>query len=129
MSVNTGPSTCCDSAEYQAGYRSCLAGVGQYLLMSDTGSVSRSMLTRLTSGLTDSRVLRFSTAESDASQARRQSGQTDAYRAVSEICHTERISVAQLGTSGTMHMKTRHTSLKNDPRFLSSLKQNYWRPW
>ncbi|XP_063065541.1 hairy-related 3 [Engraulis encrasicolus] len=41
-----------DFAEYQAGFRSCLAGVDQYLLMTDIGRRNRSdMLTQLSSRL------------------------------------------------------------------------------
>ncbi|XP_057197665.1 hairy-related 3 [Triplophysa rosa] len=135
QNTERGTSTCCDSAEYQAGYRSCLAGVSQYLLMSDTNSNSHSMLTHLKSGITDSRVLHFRTAESDASHAQHLSLKADACGSVSkrnDICQKERIFVPQIETPGSMHTKNRHISLKNanvDQRFLAALKQNYWRPW
>ncbi len=56
--------TVCDSAEYHAGYRSCLATVSHYLLASDADRDSRSiMLTHLRSG--SNLVPDFSTAESE----------------------------------------------------------------
>lgn len=129
ISVNTGTTTCCDSAEYQAGYRSCLAGVSQYLLMSDTDSNSHSMLTHLTSGIADSRVLHFRTAESDSPHAQRLSLKTDPYGSMSkrtDICQKEGIFVQQIETPGSLYTKNRHISLKNAN---VDVKPNYWRPW
>ncbi|XP_056585500.1 hairy-related 3 [Triplophysa dalaica] len=135
QNTERGTSTCSDSAEYQAGYRSCLAGVSQYLLMSDTDSNSHSMLTHLMSGIADSRVLHFRTAESDSPHAQRLSLKTDPYGSMSkrnDISQKEGIFVHQIETPGSLYTKNRHISLKNanvDQRFLAAVKPNYWRPW
>lgn len=57
-----------DYSEYQAGFRSCLAGVNQYLLKADMGRSNQSdMLTQLSSRLLrpDARDEGSSTADSD----------------------------------------------------------------
>nr|XP_055024793.1 hairy-related 3 [Misgurnus anguillicaudatus] len=144
QNTGRGTSIYCDTPEYQAGYRSCLAGVSHYLIMSDTDRESQSILANLTNGLTGSRDLHFSTAESDASNVHRQSRQTnapchkiqlhlDTYSSKRmEICDAERISFAQVGTPRSKIKKTRHVSLKNanvDQQNVGGLKLNYWRPW
>ncbi|KAK9970270.1 hypothetical protein ABG768_026225 [Culter alburnus] len=148
-----------DSAEYHAGYRSCLASVSHYLLASDTDRDSRfTMLTHLTSGPHHGRVHDFSTAESDpalilapTSTPRRShrpnvSLKTEAsYSNVqqtsdrnycfmpkrTEICDMDKQSFnAQVGTSGSKKLKTMHFSLKNTKvDKCCILKHNYWRPW
>ncbi|XP_041953726.1 hairy-related 3 [Alosa sapidissima] len=58
-----------DFTEYQAGFRSCLAGVNQYLLVADMGGSNRSdMLAQLSSRLlrADARNEDFSTTDSDS---------------------------------------------------------------
>ncbi|KAK7135395.1 hypothetical protein R3I94_014151 [Phoxinus phoxinus] len=152
-----GMATVCDSAEYHAGYRSCLATVSHYLHASDTDRDSRSiMLTHLTSGPRQTRVPDFSTAESDPApilaptntlrRSHEVALKTDApYPNVQqssdrkscfmpkriEICDSDKISFdAQVGTTGSKKLKTIHSSLKNT-KFdeCCSLKHNYWRPW
>lgn len=147
-----------DSAEYHAGYRSCLASVSHYLLASDTDRDSRfTMLTHLTSGPHHARVPDFSTAESDPtpilapstplrSHRPNVSFKTEAsYSSVQqtsdrnycfmpkriEICDMDKKSFdEQVGTSGSKNLKTMHFSLKNTKvDECCSLKQNYWRPW
>ncbi|KAK2899072.1 hypothetical protein Q8A67_010490 [Cirrhinus molitorella] len=72
QNTKRGMPTVCDSAEYRAGYRSCLATVSHCLLASDADRDSRSiMLTHLTSGPNHARVPDFSTAESDSAQGER----------------------------------------------------------
>lgn len=136
----TGIPTVCDSAEYRAGYRSCLATVSHYLLASDADRDSRSIvLTHLTSGPTHARLPGFSTAESDPAQvlattstlrrSHKVSLKTDApysnlqqtsdrnYCSVpkrTEICDIDKISFnAQAGTHGFKKLKSAHVSLKN----------------
>ncbi|KAL2103497.1 hypothetical protein ACEWY4_000365 [Coilia grayii] len=65
---HSGMSMNSDFAEYQAGFRSCLAGVNQYLLMTDIGRSNRSdMLTQLSSRLprSDAHNENSSTLDSD----------------------------------------------------------------
>ncbi len=151
--------TVCDSAEYHAGYRSCLATVSRFLLASDADRGSRSiMLTPLQSG--SNLVPDFSTAESDPARIpastctlrrlHKAPLKTDAtYPNVQqtsdryncsmpkriEICETDKISCnAQAGTHGSKKLKPTHFSLKNTKvneccNFPKALKQNYWRPW
>lgn len=147
----------CDSAEYHAGYRSCLATVGHYLHASVTDRDSRStMLTHLTNGPRYTRVPDFSTAESDhapilaPTNTLRRSHEvalkTDApYPNVQqtsdrnvcfmpkriEIFDIDKISFdAQVGTIGSKKLETIHSSLKNTKvDECCSLKHNYWRPW
>ncbi|XP_051965291.1 hairy-related 3 [Xyrauchen texanus] len=69
QNTKRGTSTRCDSTEYQAGYRSCLAGVSHYLFTSDIHNDSLSiMLAHPTSGLSRATVPDFSTAESDTAR-------------------------------------------------------------
>ncbi|XP_043102162.1 hairy-related 3 [Puntigrus tetrazona] len=146
----------CDSAEYHAGYRSCLATASYYLLASDADRDSRSiMLTHLRSG--SNLVPEFSTAESDPARipastltlrrSHKSSLKTDAPHANleqtsdrhycsmpkrTEICDTDKISFnAQAGTHASKKLKSTRFSLKNTKRciFSEALKQNYWRPW
>uniref|UniRef100_A0A671KSI9 Transcription factor HES-4-like n=1 Tax=Sinocyclocheilus anshuiensis TaxID=1608454 RepID=A0A671KSI9_9TELE len=149
----------CDSAEYHAGFRSCLATVSHYLLASDADRDSRSiMLTHLRSG--SNLVPDFSTAESDPARIpastctlrrlHKASFKTDAPYPILqetsdryfcsmpkriEICDTDKISFnAQAGTHGSKKLKTTHFSLKNTKvdeccNFSEAFKQNYWRPW
>lgn len=151
--------TVCDSAEYHAGYRSCLATVSHYLLASDADRDSRSiMLTHLRSG--SNLVPDFSTAESEPARipattctlhrSHKAPLKTDAtfpnlqqtsdryYCSMPkkiEICETDKISFnAQAGTHGSNKLKTTHFCLKNTKvdeccNFSEALKQNYWRPW
>lgn len=148
-----------DSAEYHAGYRSCLASVSHYLLTSDTDRDSRfTMLTHLTSGPHHRRVHDFSTAESapapilaptrtpQRSHRPNVSCKTEAsYPNVhqtpdrndcfmpkrSEICDMDKQSFdAQVETSGSKKLKIMHFSLKNAKvDECCILKHNYWRPW
>ncbi|XP_051508830.1 transcription factor HES-3-like [Myxocyprinus asiaticus] len=75
QNTERGNSIMFDSAEYQAGYISCLAGVSHYLFTSDTDRNSRSiMLAHLTSGLSRAKVPDFSTADSDAARTIAPSG-------------------------------------------------------
>ncbi|XP_012681473.1 hairy-related 3 [Clupea harengus] len=65
---HSGPLMNSDYSEYQAGFRSCLAGVNQYLLKADMGRSNQSdMLTQLSSRLLrpDARDEGSSTADSD----------------------------------------------------------------
>ncbi|XP_077080573.1 hairy-related 3 [Siphateles boraxobius] len=152
-----GMATVCDSGEYHAGYRSCLATVSHYLHASETGRDSRStMLTHLTSCPRHTRVPDFSTVESDPApilaptKTLRRSHEvalkTDApYPNVQqtsdrndcfmpnriELCDIDKISFdAQVGTTGSKNLKTIHSRLKNTKvDECCSLKRNYWRPW
>ncbi|XP_026124610.1 hairy-related 3 [Carassius auratus] len=158
QNTKRGMPTVCDSAEYHAGYRSCLATVSHYLA-SDADRDSRStMLTHLRSG--SNLVPDFSTAESDTARipgstctlrhSNKAPLQTDApYPNLqqtsdryffympkrTEICDTDKISFnTQAGTSESKKLKTTHISLKNTKadeccNFSEALKQNYWRPW
>jgi len=151
--------TVCDSAEYHAGYRRCLATVSHYLHASEMDRDSRStMLTHLTSGTRHTRVPDFSTAESDPAPILAPTNRptlrrsyevalkTDApYPNVQqisdrnhcfmpkriEICDIDKISFdAQVGTTGSKKLKNIHSSLKNTKvDECCSLKHNYWRPW
>ncbi|KTG06024.1 hypothetical protein cypCar_00013583 [Cyprinus carpio] len=159
QNTKRGAPTVCDSVEYHAGYRSCLATVSHYLLASDAGRDSRSiMLAHLRSG--SNVVPDFSTAESDTARipasnctllrSHKAPLKTDApYPNLQqtsdryfcsmpnriEICDTDKISFnAQAGTHGSKKLKTTHFSLKNTKadeccNFSEALKQNYWRPW
>ncbi|KAL1021310.1 hypothetical protein UPYG_G00011590 [Umbra pygmaea] len=49
--IQSGTSINIEFADYQAGYRSCLAGVNQYLADNSSGISSRSMLTNLSKSL------------------------------------------------------------------------------
>uniref|UniRef100_A0A8C1LH59 Hairy-related 3 n=1 Tax=Cyprinus carpio TaxID=7962 RepID=A0A8C1LH59_CYPCA len=140
QNTKRGIPTVCDSAEYHAGYRSCMATVSHYLLASDADRDSRSiMLTNLTSAPNRARVPDFSTAESDparipapTSTLRRPhkvplktdapypnlQQTSDRYYCSTpkriEICDMDKISFnAQAGAHGSEKLKTTHFSLKN----------------
>ncbi|XP_016104733.1 transcription factor HES-3-like [Sinocyclocheilus grahami] len=140
QNTKRGIPTVCDSAEYHAGYRSCLATVSHYLLASDADRDSRSiMLTHLTSGPNHARAPDFSTAESDPARipaptctlrrSHKASFKTDApypnlqqtsdssYCSMPkriDICDMDKISFnAQAGAHGSKKLKTTHFSLKN----------------
>ncbi|XP_073674831.1 hairy-related 3 [Garra rufa] len=143
QNTKRGMNTVCDSTEYRAGYRSCLATVSHYLLASDADRDSRSiLLTHLTSGPNHARVPDFSTAESDPTQvlattsalcrSLKVSLKTDAHCSNlqpnsdryycsmpkrTEICDMDKISFnAQAGTHGSKKLQTAHFSLKNSTK-------------
>ncbi|NP_571155.1 hairy-related 3 [Danio rerio] len=157
QNTKRGLSKACDSAEYHAGYRSCLNTVSHYLRASDTDRDSRSiMLTNLTSGLNHNRVPDFSTVESDPaliftlpSTLRRphkvpirtdvsySSFQQTAERKVclmpkrTEIGDSDRMSLdAALRSQESKKAETTHFRPK-DLKVIECciFKQNYWRPW
>ncbi|XP_046895290.1 hairy-related 3 [Hypomesus transpacificus] len=69
--IQNGSSSSSEISDYQAGFRNCLAGVNQYMLMADNskGSSRLSVLAHLSSNLlcTEEQALNSSTVDSDYS--------------------------------------------------------------
>lgn len=115
--------------EYQAGFRTCIAGVQHYLLMSNANPGLRSnALAHLNNALLclNQRFPDSSTADSDALNSRAPtSPRTDVMLRVSETVKASQSSERkQTGISSKD--QTAHKRSCSAP---TNLQQNYWRPW
>lgn len=109
--------------EYQAGFRTCIAGVHQYLLMSNANPA----LAHLANALLclSARLPESSTADSDALNARAPtSPRPDVTRFPETVKATQRVE--QKRTELCKKDKPTHKHISNAP---TNLQQNYWRPW
>ncbi|KAM9475169.1 hairy-related 3 [Clarias gariepinus] len=114
--------------EYQAGFRTCIAGVHQYLLMSNANPALRSnALAHLSNALLclSARLPDSSTADSDGFTARAPtSPRTDA---TAKASHDARRKHTEI--SGKNKSTQKHISVTRSGRASTNLQQNYWRPW
>ncbi|XP_037391906.1 hairy-related 3 [Pygocentrus nattereri] len=117
----------CGVAEYQAGYASCLAGVNQYLLMSDADAACRSgVLTQMTRGLLrlGAPLPDFSTADSDSSRA------PPARRGRDHSGESKRTQTCEHQTPAHGLLDQRKRAQADRSRGApTALQQSYWRPW
>ncbi|XP_062854599.1 hairy-related 3 [Trichomycterus rosablanca] len=121
------------NAEYEAGFRSCLYGANQFLLINSRSQTCRSNThAQLSHGLLslNTRLQSFSTADSEASSARPVTSSTlpvpvsqKAQRNQTEQCIKDK-------ALGHGHFEQhKHVPVIGSCVALTGLQQNYWRPW
>ncbi|KAB5567693.1 hypothetical protein PHYPO_G00235810 [Pangasianodon hypophthalmus] len=119
--------------EYQAGFRTCLAGVHQYLLMSNANPALRSnALAHLSNALLclSARLPDSSTADSDALKPRAPTSPRADVMGLSEPVKASQSAEGKRTEISNKDKTThKHMSANRSCSAPTNLQQNYWRPW
>ncbi|KAK3540706.1 hypothetical protein QTP70_034652 [Hemibagrus guttatus] len=120
--------------EYQAGFRTCIAGVHQYLLMSNANPALRSnALAHLSNALLclSARLPDSSTADSDGSLKARApaSPRTDDMCLLNDVRASQNVKRKRTEISNKDKTTHKHIGVNRSCSATTNLHHNYWRPW
>ncbi|KAK2840832.1 hypothetical protein Q7C36_012411 [Tachysurus vachellii] len=120
--------------EYQAGFRTCIAGVHQYLLMSNANPALRSnALAHLSNALLclSARLPDSSTADSDGSLKARTptSPRTDVMCLLTDVKVSQNVKRKRTEISNKEKTTHKHIVVNQNCSASTNLQHNYWRPW
>ncbi|TSL97293.1 Transcription factor HES-3 [Bagarius yarrelli] len=121
-------------SEYQAGFRTCISGVQQYLLMSDANPALRSnALAHLSNALLclSARLPDSSTLDSDAVLHTRAptSPRTDVTRHLNDVKASPNVQQKWIKISNKDKTTLTPIGVNQTCSSSTNLQQNYWRPW